>query len=842
MSSTPERSFGPYEVIAPIGEGGMGQVFKARDTRLDRIVALKTSHAQFSDRFAGEARATAALNHPHIAALYDVGPDYLVMEFVEGETLRGPLPAARALLYAGQILEALEAAHRKGIVHRDLKPANIMVAKMGVKLLDFGLAQMTTLGPAGDKTATMALSGEGMIAGTLQYMSPEQLQGKQADARSDIFAFGLVFYEMLTGRRAFDGDNAASVISAIMTAEPPPLPQGELAAPPALERILKQCLAKDPDDRWQSAADVRRALELVEAAPLAAQAAPDGVWFRWGWIAAAALCGAMITALAFRLTGPKPPEPWTFRPLTYSGQAFVPSLSPDGKQAAFIGAGENNQGIDLYLQLVNGGNPLRLPDAHPAGKPAWSPDGSRLAFIRQDGGLYVMPALGGPPQRVSISSGATSSGATTGDLAWSPNGIFFVFTGPGQGLFAVSTEGGEAHQLTKPAAGGDGSPSISPDSGALAFVRRTSTFNSGVLVMPLNRDGTAAGSPKQITTGVWDVGTLDWTADGGEIVFAGSSGSGNSSLWRIGRDGGKPVRFPSPTMASAQPSVARQSGRMIYVNRQIETKIFKMPLGARVAGEPRPLVETEGDQRDLGVAPDGSRIVFVSNRTGSKEIWIANSDGSDQTQLTFFNGPSVGSPRWSPDGKRIAFDGYASGSSDIYVIPVEGGKPVRLTSDAANEIRPSWSHDGQWIYFGWDRGGKEEIWKIRPAGGDPVQVTHHGGYHAFETPDGSWLYVLNGATLSRMRPDGGEETPLRNDVNTNVWTLGGQHVYVLAPSGDLQRASFGGSAFETVYHFGNTGALAGGGTAIGVPRDESYLIYRSTTRSTNTLILIENFR
>jgi eukaryotic-like serine/threonine-protein kinase len=203
MSYESAGKFGPYQVIAPIGEGGMGQVFKARDTRLDRIVALKISRAQFSDRFAHEARATAALNHPHIATLYDVGPDYLVMEFVEGETLRGPLPLARAMLYAEQILEALE-AHRKGIVHRDLKPANVMVSKSGVKLLDFGLAQVKAPATGDDQTATMTLSTEGAIAGTLQYMAPEQLQGKQADSRSDIFAFGLTFYEMLTGRRAFD--------------------------------------------------------------------------------------------------------------------------------------------------------------------------------------------------------------------------------------------------------------------------------------------------------------------------------------------------------------------------------------------------------------------------------------------------------------------------------------------------------------------------------------------------------------------------------------------------------------------------------------------------------------
>ena len=842
MSSEAPRRFGPYEVISLLGEGGMGQVYKARDTRLDRIVALKTSRAQFTDRFAREARATAALNHPHIATLYDVGPDYLVMEFVEGETLRGPLPVARALVYAGQILEALEAAHRKGIVHRDLKPANIMVAKSGIKLLDFGLAQMKAPTPAGDQTATMALSTEGTIAGTLQYMSPEQLQGKEADARSDIFSFGLVLYEMLAGHRAFEGDNAASVISAIMTAEPAPLPQAQLAAHPAVERVLHQCIAKDPDERWQSAADIRRALQLIETAPVAADvgagATREAPRFRWTWLAAAALCGALITAAVFRQAGPKPPEPWTFRPITYSGQAFVPSLSPDGKQVAFIWNGEKNQGFDLYVQLVNGGNPLRLQDAQAASKPAWSPDGSRIAFIRRDGGVYVMPALGGRPQRISMSTGAVG-----GVLAWSPSGAFFVFTGPGSGLYAVSAEGGEARQLTKPTAGGDGSPSISPDNRTLAFVRRTSTFNSGVFVMPLNRDGSSAGAARQITTGVWDINLLDWTANGREILFEGSRGSGNPTLWRLGREGGQPIRFPAPTMIAIQPTIARQSGRMIYSSRQSETKIFKLPLGPRGAGEPQPLVETEGEQRDLGVAPDASRIVFVSNRTGSKELWIANNDGSNQTQLTFFNGPSLGSPRWSPDGKRIAFDGYASGSSDIYLVPVEGGKPVRLTTDAANEVRPAWSHDGQWIYFGWDRGGGgQELWKMHPWGGEPVQVTHHGGGHAFETPDGKWLYVNTPPKLVRMRPDGSEETPLRNDVPPNSWMVGGSHVYVVAPNGDLVRAPHGGNTFETVYRFGDAGAIAGGGTGIAVPADESYLIYRRNMRAVGTLVLIENFR
>jgi eukaryotic-like serine/threonine-protein kinase len=368
----------------------------------------------------------------------------------------------------------------------------------------------------------------------------------------------------------------------------------------------------------------------------------------------------------------------------------------------------------------------------------------------------------------------------------------------------------EAHELTRLPAGGDSSdflPSISPDSRALAFVRRTSTYNYGVMVLPLNRDGTAAGSATQVTTGVWVIGFgrqagLDWTADGKSILYAGSTGSGSPTLWRVSREGGKPVRFEVPSVDSDDPTIARQSGRMIYLKRERETKIFKIPLGPRGASEPLPLVEAEGDQRDLGVAPDGSHIAFTSNRTGSKEIWIANSDGSSQIQRTFFNGPAMGSPRWSPDGKWIVFDGYASGSSDLYLIPAEGGKPVRLTSDPGNEIRPSWSHDGQWIYFGWTRGGgAPEIWKIRPSGGEPLQVTRHGGTDAFETPDGQWLYVCNPPKLSRMRPDASEETLLRNDIiSNNYWVVGGHSVYVIAvrrpfdsletPARALRRVSF----------------------------------------------------
>src|SRR3984957_7572088 len=276
MSLSAGDKLGPYEIVAPIGAGGMGEVYKARDTRLDRIVAIKVSNEQFSERFEREARAVAALNQSNICTLYDVGPNYLVMEYIEGTPLKGPLPLDQALKCATQICDAIDAAHQKGITHRDLKPANILATKAGIKLLDFGLAKFgETARPVTDATVTMALTGRNEIVGTLYYMSPEQLQaqgtGKEIDARSDIFSFGLVLYEILTGKRAFDGSSHATVIAAIMERPAPSL--GDVA-PKALDRVLKRCLEKDPEDRWQSIRDVKWELANLEDATVASAPPP----------------------------------------------------------------------------------------------------------------------------------------------------------------------------------------------------------------------------------------------------------------------------------------------------------------------------------------------------------------------------------------------------------------------------------------------------------------------------------------------------------------------------------------------------------------------------------------
>ena len=308
MEMKPGSRLGPYEILSRIGEGGMGQVWKARDTRLDRIVAIKTSTAKFSERFEREARAVAALNHPHICTLYDVGPDYLVMEYVEGSEIKGPLPIDLTLKYAIQLASALEAAHRKLITHRDLKPANILIAKSGVKILDFGLAkaEQTKEEIANAETLTRAaLTQEGSILGTLQYMAPEQLQGKAIDTRADIFSFGCVLYEMLTGKRAFDAGNTASVIAAILERPAPSL--GEVA-PPLLDWILRQCLAKDPDERWQTAHDLRAALEQVShTGSLPGQPATTAPHNKW-IVAAAGVFVLVTAALALIHFRERPPE------------------------------------------------------------------------------------------------------------------------------------------------------------------------------------------------------------------------------------------------------------------------------------------------------------------------------------------------------------------------------------------------------------------------------------------------------------------------------------------------------------------------------------------------------
>lgn len=400
---------GPYEILSPLGAGGMGEVYRARDTRLDRIVAIKVLSSEVSgweelrQRFEREARAVSSLNHPHICTLHDVGHDqgmdFLVMEYVEGETLasrlaRGPLPSDQALRYSIEIADALDKAHRQGVVHRDLKPANIMLTKSGTKLLDFGLAKLRGTNAKASSLSALptqraSLTAEGAILGTFQYMAPEQLEGKEADPRTDVFAFGAVVYEMLTGRKAFEGKSQASLIAAILERDPPPLSELQPMTPLALERVVKRCLAKDPDDRWQTARDLTLELKWIAEGAGRVQAGVSAPRPSRSLRVAAvvlALATLALTAAVIYLSHQSPersPITVSVLPPPNSTLRNV-TISPDGRRLAFVATRPGGGNYHLWVRPFDNLSPQMLPGTEGASFPFWSPDSRYIGFLRME--------------------------------------------------------------------------------------------------------------------------------------------------------------------------------------------------------------------------------------------------------------------------------------------------------------------------------------------------------------------------------------------------------------------------------------------------------------------------
>jgi serine/threonine protein kinase len=445
MALAPGTRLGPYEILSALGAGGMGEVWKARDTRLNRLVAIKASLSPFSQRFEREARAIPAVNHHHVCSLYDVGPHYLVMEYVEGESLHGPVPLAQALELAEQILDALDAAHEKGIVHRDLKPGNILLTKSGVKVLDFGLAKIVHApaveSPSLMETHAASLTAEGSIVGTLPYMSPEQVEGHDADARSDIFAFGVVLYELIAGTRPFTGKTQANLVASILKEEPRPLFEMQLRTPRGLAEVVRTCLEKDPEKRWQSARDVRHALRLMAAQP--ASSIPSRsvrVWQGLAVLMAAIALG--ISAWVLQPTAPGSPgrfEAPVPENVTLSDDV---SVSPDGRKLVFAAA----QG-GLWLRDLDVLDWRRLPGTEGASTPFWSPDSRYVGFIVDDT-LKKVDTTGGPPETVaSAPTAAPRSGA------WNRHGDIVLGSwggGAGGPIWRVSATGGAATDAGRP--------------------------------------------------------------------------------------------------------------------------------------------------------------------------------------------------------------------------------------------------------------------------------------------------------------------------------------------------------------------------------------------------------
>ena len=813
MALSPATRLGPYEIIAPIGAGGMGEVYRARDTRLDRIVAIKVLPADTAgrpearQRLEREARAVSSLNHPHICVLYDVGhqdgTDFLVMEYLEGETLaarlvRGPLPVDQALQFAIQIAGALADAHKRGVHHRDLKPGNIMLTKSGAKLLDFGLAKWRSPAADPDAPTLSELPGEitrdGAILGTLQYMAPEQLDGKECDARSDIFSFGVVLYEMLTGRKAFHGKGQASVISAILTTDPAPISALQPGASPALDRLVRRCLAKDPDDRWQSAHDVKLELQDLDAQPLRAAPSQRPIFLArpWAWLLAGALAVAFIWALARRTvpsTQASLPASATVRQITsYTGTERDPAVSPDGRYFAFVS--DRGGQPDIWVRQISGGEPVQVTrDAAAEANPVYAPDGESIYYSTAEA-IWRIGALGGTPRKVVDGGREPSLTADGSRLAFLR----------GQEIFIAKADGTSEKKVCD-ARGWQGHLSLSPDGQRVAFTE------GGLFEMiSLQVVGAEGGKPRRLADiGFGQTPPPVWLPDSRSLVFERSTDphpNGRASdLWIVPAEGGLASRLtlnPSGRFGSLR--ISGDGRRLVATLRNLQWEVWKAPLGsdpdANGKAAQRVLENSDGP---MWIHRAGPLLLFSGWPTGFRNLWLTPLDGSSPArQVTTLEGNnSVTHAALSPDGSRLAFTSLQTANAEIWTMNTDGSNPVQLTHRPTPDYWPAWTKDGKWIAFGSEGPGPPQIWKMPSNGGEAMQLTKNGGIrgdwspvenqivYAVERPgkprlevsdfDGKVLLSVDwsnaGNTLPVWSPDGRRFTAIRHEgpVNDSVW-------------------------------------------------------------------------
>ncbi len=763
----------------------MGEVYKARDTRLDRIVAVKILPSHLSEnteakqRFDREARTISSLNHPNICTLYDVGHqdgiDFLVMEYLEGETLadrlcKGQLPVEQVFKYGIEICDGLDRAHRCGVVHRDLKPGNIMLTKSGAKLMDFGLAKAAVVSTAGSSSsltvtlstpvATHPLTAQGAVVGTFQYMAPEQVEGKEADARSDIFALGAVLYEMATGKRAFEGKTAASTMAAVLEREPAPMSSVQPMTPPAFERLVKICLAKDPDERWQTAHDVK--LQLKEIAQAGSQpvsqtiappvvTAPAKTRGRWIWITVLALGAVAVAALAIAYRAShkqlpvlrvniNPPENTHF---DLSGDNSGPAVvSPDGKYVVFAATGPN--GAQLYLRAfddltsrpllgteggmfpfwspdsrsvgfftadklkrvdLSGGSAVSICDGSIPRGGSWNQDGTIIAALYYNAGIFRVPAGGGTPTPITKVDLVTYS-----SHRWPfflPDGKHFLYlavnhdapAGPNTAVFFASLDGKENRRLFS---------SLSNAiyaAGHLLFMRESSlmaqAFDPGV--------GKFTGEPKtlhenvQYDNAIWRANLS--VSENGMMVYASGGIAGSESLSWFDRSG-----------------------------KQIGT-----------VGEPATFQELE-------LSPDNQKLAVTDMNSAAAAIWIYDLGGKPRTRLTFNSGVTR-NPTWSPDGREVAFTSHQQES--ISAQATSGGTPERILlslpprsgisaqpGDPGFGAVTSWSRDGRYLMYE----QAYTLW-VLPMFGDRKPIKYTEGRQGAFSPDGRWIaYVFMAQT------------------------------------------------------------------------------------------------
>ena len=796
------RTLGHYRIVEKIGEGGMGVVYRANDERLDRDVAIKVLPEHLAkdparrERFEREARAVSSLNHPNICTLHDIGQhdgiDFIVMEHIEGETLasrlgKGALPLDRALQVGIQIADGLDKAHRLGIVHRDLKPGNIMLTKDGAKLLDFGLAKLTA--PDADvaestlDTEDKPLTTEGTLLGTVQYMAPEQLEGREADARTDVFAFGAVLYETITGARAFEGKSRASLISAIMSSEPRQMSELQAGSPRALDRTVAKCLAKDPEERWQTARDLVDELLWIDsgaAAGTTVVARPQRRRLAFG-----ALAGALVATAIMWVVGPETsstPPPARLHLSLPDGQEIGPSwnppfvFSPDGSHLVFISkqSGESRQ---LHIRPINGFEARTLPGARGADMPFFSPDGRWIGFFSR-GKLWKLSLAGGAPVTICDVSQLVAG------ASWGP-GDSIVFAVVGSGLMKVQATGGSPEPLTRLREGEEHWwPQVLPDGKAIVFTADTeSGFRPAIASLETGEHHVL----EELGTG-----RVARYIPTGHIVY----GEGGQLL-AVPFD---PVRLEvtgtpisvleglhtSPTSGLAYFAVSNTGALAFLPGRQAELERQLMLVDRQGVGTP--VVDERGNFLSPRYSPDGTKVAVERfEGSGRRSIWVFDLISGSRIRLT--TGGENGLPVWTPDGDRITFwsdyetihskvvgadaadklhhsphpvfpaswtpggedlvfvEFHPETRGDIWVLPEDGEAKAWIATEFA-EGYPRLSPNGRWLAYISSESGRYEVYvQAYPGAGEKITVSTDGGYEPVWSPDGRELFYRIGTRM-----------------------------------------------------------------------------------------------